>query len=67
MKGRVARREGLGVNKVTMYWMLGWMVYCMTGMAGSIANAAHVAGLVMGLVLGYGGYRLGQLRGARRE
>ena len=32
--------------------MLAWLVVCMTGMVGPIANAAHVAGLVIGMLVG---------------
>jgi len=37
-------------NTVTI--MLFWLVLCMTGYVGNIANAAHVAGLVVGVVFG---------------
>jgi GlpG protein len=30
--------------------MVGWLFLCMTGMLGPIANAAHVGGLVVGVV-----------------
>jgi GlpG protein len=32
--------------------MLLWLVLCMTGVMGPIANAAHVVGLVVGIVFG---------------
>jgi len=34
--------------------MLGWLVLCMTGLIGPIANAAHFSGLIVGILLGYG-------------
>jgi GlpG protein len=37
-------------------WMVGWLLLCMTGALnttiGRVANAAHVAGLFAGLILG---------------
>ena len=34
----------------TVGWMIGWLVLCMTGLLGPIANAAHLVGLVVGMV-----------------
>lgn len=42
-----------------LWFMLGWLVLCMTGIVdmfmagGGVANAAHVAGLVAGLIYGF--------------
>ena len=36
--------------------MMIWLVLCMTGMVGPIANAAHVMGLVVGIVFGLLGF-----------
>jgi GlpG protein len=33
----------------TVWIMLGWLVLCMTGLVGPIGNAAHVAGLLVGM------------------
>ncbi|HEY2838813.1 MAG TPA: rhomboid family intramembrane serine protease [Pirellulales bacterium] len=33
-------------------WMLGWLVVCMLGIFGSVANVAHIVGLAMGMILG---------------
>lgn len=43
--------------KAVMLLMIGWLVFCMVGIVevlgfGAIANAAHLAGLLCGLVLG---------------
>jgi GlpG protein len=32
--------------------MIAWLFFCMTGMLGNVANAAHVAGLLFGLLVG---------------
>jgi len=44
--------QGMIVHPNTVTIMLFWLVLCMTGYVGAIANAAHVAGLVVGVVLG---------------
>lgn len=33
--------------------MLGWLVLCMTGYLGPIANMAHLTGLLVGMGMGY--------------
>lgn len=53
-----------------LWFMLGWLVLCMTGIVdmfmagGGVANAAHLAGLLAGL--GYGFVRVGFARVLRR-
>lgn len=53
MKGRFQPELGMGMSNQNVLIMLGWLVLCMTGMLGPIANAAHVGGLVAGVVAGY--------------
>ncbi|HMP01955.1 MAG TPA: hypothetical protein PKC45_05585 [Gemmatales bacterium] len=36
--------------------LLIWLVVCMTGLLGSIANTAHVAGLVVGMAWAAGSW-----------
>jgi GlpG protein len=36
----------------TIQFMLFWLVICMLGMVGNIANAAHVVGLLAGVACG---------------
>jgi len=45
---------GIFIPPRSVAMMLGWLVLCMTGLLGSIANAAHFAGLTAGILLGYG-------------
>lgn len=37
------------VSQDTVQWMLIWLVLCMTGVMGSVANAAHTLGLLTGM------------------
>ena len=52
MKGRHEPAGGLYLSQRTATYMLFWLVFCMTGAVGNIANAAHVAGLAFGVVVG---------------
>lgn len=52
MKDRYAPDEGLALNPHTSFYMLAWLVVCMTGWLGPIANTAHVGGLVVGVLFG---------------
>ncbi len=55
MKSDYEPESGLTIAGSTIQWMLGWLVVCMTGLLGPIANAAHVAGLLLGLLVGLAG------------
>lgn len=52
MKGRYEPEQGMILHPNTVSTMLMWLVLCMTGVLGPIANAAHVVGLVVGVVFG---------------
>jgi len=67
MKARLEPWEGLTVSQSTVYVLIGWLFLCMTGVMGPIGNAAHVAGLVVGVVLGAAGHFLRKLRRARND
>jgi GlpG protein len=53
MKGRYDRSAGIVLHPNTVFYMVGWLVLCMTGAIGSIANTAHVVGLVVGMLFGF--------------
>ncbi|MEO6435018.1 MAG: rhomboid family intramembrane serine protease [Tepidisphaeraceae bacterium] len=53
IKSRYQPHLGLGVSKQTATIMVAWLFLCMTGMVGSVANAAHVVGLIVGAAIGY--------------
>lgn len=52
MKGRHEPEQGMILHPSSVQIMLLWLVLCMTGVIGSIANAAHVMGLVVGVLFG---------------
>lgn len=53
MKGRFDPQSGMGLHSNTVVMMLGWLVLCMLGTMGPIANWAHGVGLLSGMLLGY--------------
>ena len=62
VKDRFQPHLGLSISKETSMIMLAWLLLCMTGMVGPIANAAHVAGLVVGAATGWLPYQYKRLR-----
>ena len=52
MKGMYEPEQGMILHPNTISTMLIWLVLCMTGVLGPIANAAHVVGLVVGIIFG---------------
>lgn len=58
LMSRRVPRSGFFVPQMLVVFMLGWMVFTMTDMAGSVgfgnvANEAHLGGLLVGLVTGW--------------
>lgn len=52
MKVQFDPEPGLYMDRQTVILMLCWLALCMTGYIGSIANTAHVTGLLSGMVVG---------------
>ena len=52
LRGRIDQSLGLRLNPSIVWFMLGLLLLCFTGVMGPVANAAHVAGLLSGMVLG---------------
>jgi len=50
--GRYNRDSGLYLDAQSITYMLIWLVVCFTGLVGPVANAAHVAGLIVGVIWG---------------
>jgi len=52
MKGRTQPQQGLGIPRDQLVLAILWMLLCIGGAFGPIANAAHVVGFVAGMFLG---------------
>ena len=52
MRGRHDHASGLYLDRRSIEWLLIWLVLCFTGLLGPVANAAHLGGLVAGVVWG---------------
>jgi membrane associated rhomboid family serine protease len=52
MQGRFNPAFGMALHQSTVIMMLVWYVLCWTGLLGPIANWAHTAGLIVGVVWG---------------
>lgn len=53
IRGRFDRSAGIRLPQSLVLFMLGWLVFCMTGILGHIGNTAHAVGLVVGMVWGW--------------
>lgn len=62
MKTRFDPESSLHLPPDLIAMMLIWLVVCMTGWVGPIANTAHVAGLVVGVIWAVVGWRLKEAR-----
>jgi GlpG protein len=65
MKGKFQPHHGIGLAPQTITVMLVWLVLCMTGVLGPVANVAHVVGLIGGVTFGYVPYAVSRLRRGR--
>jgi GlpG protein len=52
MRGKYNPASGLYLDRQSVMIMLIWLVVCYTGIVGSIANTAHVIGLLVGMAWG---------------
>lgn len=52
VRGRREPSLGMRFNQQTVVLMLGWLVFCMTGMMGYVGNMAHLTGLIVGMAAG---------------
>ncbi len=53
MQGRFNPRFGMALRQPIVIMMLIWFVVCWLGVVGNIANMAHTAGLILGVVWGF--------------
>ena len=56
MKGMYQPEQRMAVHPNNVNIMLIWLVVCMTGVIGPVANAAHFVGLAVGVVAGLMGF-----------
>lgn len=59
IRGRIDPTAGIRLPPAVVWMMLGWLVLCMTGMLGHIGNAAHLVGLIVGMVWAAAAVHLG--------
>ena len=52
MRGKYDVASGLFLDRTSIQWLLIWLVICSTGAVGHVANVAHLAGLIIGVVWG---------------
>lgn len=52
MLGKYDQASGVNLDRASIQWLLIWLVVCFTGAVGPVANVAHVAGLVIGIIWG---------------
>ena len=52
IKGKTQPHEGLTLRPDTVVYSFLWLFLCMGGVVGHVANAAHLVGLIVGIVLG---------------
>lgn len=53
MRGKFDPGSGLFLHPTTVMMMIAWFFLCLTGVMGPVANAAHAAGLGVGIIWGY--------------
>ena len=53
IRSRLEPTSGFFIDSINVAILLGWLVLCFTGLMGPVANIAHLAGLLAGLLLGY--------------
>jgi GlpG protein len=54
VKGRFQPYLGLGISQQSTMILMAWLLLCMTGIVGPVANTAHVVGLIVGAAIAYG-------------
>ena len=62
MKSLLEPELGFHLQARTVFIMIAWYIACLVGLIEHVANAAHTAGLVLGIVIGAGPWVWRQLR-----
>jgi GlpG protein len=58
MQGKFKPASGLALHPQTVTMMIVWFFLCLSGVIGHVANGAHAAGAVVGIIWGYLSARL---------
>jgi GlpG protein len=53
MKSKFDRAVGVHLPQDLVFFFLVWLVLCMTGLIGPVANAAHLVGMIVGMAIGF--------------
>lgn len=53
MKSKYDPGSKIYLHRITVYMMIVWYFLCLTGLLGRMANAAHTAGLIIGVAWGF--------------
>ena len=53
LRGRFDPACGYRISRTIVIWMGAWLLICMSGWVGPVANAGHAGGLAMGAVWGF--------------
>ncbi len=53
MKSVFDPQAGYRLSQMTVIFLMAWLVLCITGVMGPVANVAHVVGLITGAAFGY--------------
>ncbi len=67
IRGKYDPSSGLFVHPQTVVMMVLWFAICLVGVVGHVANTAHGAGFVVGIVWGYVSAKIATRRIARRK
>lgn len=67
---RMLPRRSLGIPPAVVGFMIGWLLLCVAGFSellgfGAVANAAHIGGLLLGVLLGFGAAIIARFQTAR--
>ena len=65
MKSRYEPALGLTLSPGIVILLIAWLFVCMSGVIGSVANTAHVAGLLVGVIIGVAPHLWGLMRRKR--
>jgi len=66
VKSRVEPQLGMRLHQQTITVMLIWLVVCIVGIIPHVANAAHVVGLIVGVVLAHAPYSWRKMKQKQR-